>query len=253
MATNGVESPKQKESLTLQGIRAIIFDMDELMVNSHPVHMKVFEQMLRSYCASMEKDPLAIPEEAGLFGRTIPDILSFLHKRYKLPPNITVEKMNAAFKELLLPTFAEHVEPMAGVEEIIHACKNKGYILALASSSSRAKIDTVLNKLHLADVFDAIVSGEDDGKPDHTIRGKPAPDIFIAAAEKLGVKPQECLVLEDAKNGVEAAKKAGMKVVGVHNKFTFERLGIRQDLRVADIQVNSLTEAQNYFFPPSKE
>lgn len=247
-----VDPPRQKNSQILVGIRAIIFDMDELMVNSHPVHMKTFEQMLRSHGVSMEKDPLTVPEEAGLFGRTIPDILSFLHKRYKLPPNITVEKMNATFKELLLPTFAKHVEPMTGVEEIIHVCKDKGYTLALASSSSRAKIDTVLKKLHLTDVFDAIVSGEDDGKPDHPIRGKPAPDIFVAAAEKLGVKPQECLVLEDAKNGVESAKKAGMKIVGVHNKFTLERLGIRQDLGAADLQVNSLTEAQNYFFPPSK-
>lgn len=248
MATNGVEAPKQKGPLSLQGIRAIIFDMDDLMIHSHHVHMKVFERVLGSYGIAMSANPMTKEEEAAQFGRTIPDILQFFHGRYGLPQNVTVEEMNRRFKENLLPTFRGLVQPMEGLHELIEAFKSKGYKLALASSSGRAKIDIVLDRLHLSKSFDAIVSGEDDSTTERPIRGKPAPDIFITAADKLGVKYNVCLVLEDAKNGVEAGKAGGMRVVGVHNKHTLEDVGVRQDLSAADLQTNSLTEVLEYFF-----
>lgn len=207
MATNGVEAPKQKGPLSLHGIRAIIFDMDDLMIHSHHVHMKVFERVLDSYGVQMSANPLKREEEAAQFGRTIPDILSFFHGRYGLPQSVTVEEMNRRFKETLFPTFRQFVQPMEGLHELIDAFKDRGYKLALASSSGRAKIDIVLNKLHLTETFDAVVSGEDDSTPDNPIRGKPAPDIFTRAAEKLGVKNNECLVLEDAKKWRRSRKK----------------------------------------------
>ena len=94
-----------------------------------------------------------------------------------------------------------------------------------------------MEKLGLIKIFEKIVSGEDEVK-----HGKPAPDIFLRAAEKIGVKPEECLVLEDAKNGVDAAKAAKMRCIGVHNKFTYNRLGIKQDLSKADLEVDELSE-----------
>lgn len=86
-------------------------------------------------------------------------------------------------------------------------------------------------------MFEAVVSGEDE-----IARGKPAPDIFLAAARKLGCQPDHCIGFEDARNGIESLNAAGIFSIGVHNQFAQQRLGIRQDLSEADLEVDSLTE-----------
>ncbi|MBI2036325.1 HAD family phosphatase [Candidatus Microgenomates bacterium] len=224
--------------LLLNGIQAIIFDMDDLMINSHPVHMEIFEQVLNKYGVSLKnpQNTFQPEEESKFFGKKIIEALDFFRDRFGLKDRVELEEMNKEFNRLLSPIFEEYVEPMPGLDTLIVSLKGK-YKLALSSSSKRDKINLVLRKLHLKDAFEAIVSGEDEIK-----HGKPAPDIFLKAAEKLRVSPSQCLVLEDAKNGVEAAKAASMHAVGVHNQFTFQRLGIKQDLRAADLQVNSLHE-----------
>jgi HAD superfamily hydrolase (TIGR01509 family) len=131
---------------------------------------------------------------------------------------------------------------MPGLSELVDSLRGK-YKLVLASSAKRSKIEIVLKKLHLdVNIFDAIVSGEDEIE-----HGKPAPDIFLKAAKKIGITDaSSCLVLEDAKNGVEAAKAAGMKAIGVHNQFSRKRLGIRQDLHVADLEVDNLAAVRDF-------
>ncbi len=222
----------------LNGVRAIIFDMDDLMINSHPVHMEIFEQVLNKYGVSLKdpKNPFQPEEESKFFGKKIIEALDFFRDKFGLKDRVELEEMNKEFNRLLLPIFEEYVEPMPGLDTLITSLKGR-YRLALSSSSRRDKINLVLRKLHLEDAFEAIVSGENEIE-----HGKPAPDIFLKAAEKIGISPSECLVLEDANNGVEAAKAAGMRAVGVHNQFTFQRLGIRQDLGAADLQINGLYE-----------
>lgn len=238
--TNGL---KKEDPFLANGVKAVIFDMDDLMINSHPVHMKVFERVLTKHGVSMSENPLSPQEEASQFGRKIIDMFSFLKTRYNVPPEVTTEQMNAEFNELLLPTLEQNVEPMPGLSELIDSLRGK-YTLVLASSAKRKKIEIVLKILHLdVNTFDAIVSGEDEIE-----HGKPAPDIFLKAAEKIGVTDMRtCLVLEDAKNGVEAAKAAGMKAIGVHNLFAQERLGLRQDLHIADLEVNNLHAVRKFF------
>ena len=80
---------------------------------------------------------------------------------------------------------------------------------AIASAAPRANVETILEALHTADCFEAIVSAED------VHRGKPDPEVFLAAADKLGVSPKHCIVVEDALHGIEAARAAGMKSIGV--------------------------------------
>lgn len=214
-------------------IQAIIFDMDDLMINSHPVHIKLFGDVLQKYGADI--NDLTSEEEASLFGRKGTDVFSFFIQKFKLSDKITTEEMYAEFIQLALSTFEKHVEPMPGLFELLECVHD--YKRALASSSKHQKINAVLKKLRLETFFDAIVSGGDDIN-----HGKPAPDTFLKAAEKLGVKPENCLVLEDANSGVLAAKAAGMHCIGVHNKFCFERIGLKQDLSEADLEVNSLSE-----------
>ncbi len=217
-------------------IQLVIFDMDDLMIHSHPAHMEVFEAVMQKHGASLKnpQNPLTTLEEASQFGKRIKDILAFFKQKYEI--NSDVDELDSEFNERLLPVFADNFVPMPGLIPLVNSLREKGYTLAVASSSIRPKIDIVLNKLDLIEPFRIIVSGEE------IKHGKPAPDIFLRASERAGIEPVRSLVLEDATNGVLAAKSAGMHVIGVHNRFTYERLGLKQDLSKADLEVESLEE-----------
>ncbi len=227
--------------MTLDGvIQAVIFDMDDLMINSHPAHMQIMESVLKEIDPRVAfygngTNSLPEEEEASFFGLKIIEVLKKLADRYGV--TVPAEQLNIRYNQVLLRDFGKVIKQMDGLSELITELKDKGYKLAVASSAPRRKIDIVLDTFGYSTVFEAIVSGEDEIK-----HGKPAPDIFLKAAEKLGIAPSKCLVLEDAKNGIEATKAAGMYCIGVHNQFAYERLGIRQDLSKADRQVESLKD-----------
>jgi HAD superfamily hydrolase (TIGR01509 family) len=106
-----------------------------------------------------------------------------------------------------------------GAVELVHALRKAGLRVAVASSADEIKVAANLRKIGLPmDFWDAVLTGEE-------VRNKkPAPDLFLSAAKKLGLKPSECAVVEDAVNGVEAAKAAGMRCVAVAQTFPPERL-----------------------------
>lgn len=108
---------------------------------------------------------------------------------------------------LMVRAAQEGVDPIPGSLELIEELREAGFKLAVASSSIRAFIDTVLGTLDIRNRFDAIVSIED------VERGKPDPEIFLLAARRMGVKPIECFVIEDAISGIKAAKRAGMRSI----------------------------------------
>lgn len=219
-------------------VTAVIFDMDDLMINSHPLHMKVFEEVLQRYGISLKSEinPLTPQEESSFFGRKVLDVFQFLIDKYDL--EVDAQTLTDLFSQLLIPVFErEPIAPMPGLLTLLDALQKENYQLALASSAKLKKIEIVLQKLGIGQLFSALVSGGDEIQ-----YGKPAPDTFLKAAEKLNVEPELCLVLEDATNGVQAAKAAAMFCIGVHNIFTYQRLGIRQDLSQADIEVESLKE-----------
>jgi HAD superfamily hydrolase (TIGR01509 family) len=221
-------------------VTAGIFDMDDLMIDSHPLHMDVFATVLGMYGVDIHdpSNPWTPRDEVGMFGLKISDAFKLFISRYKLE-NADPETMRHQFDAQMLPVF-EHadIKPMPGLMDLIHSLVGGNVQLALASSARLAKIEIVLGKLGLDDgTFEAVVSGQD-----HIKHGKPAPDIFLQAARKLGKLPAACMAFEDAQNGVEAINAAGMFSVGVHNQFSLQRLGISQNLSGASLQVNSLSE-----------
>lgn len=115
--------------------------------------------------------------------------------------------------------------------QLLTRLKNKNLKLAVASSASPKRIETLLSLCKIQHFFEVIVGG------DHVEKSKPAPDIYLKASDLLGISPKNCIVIEDAKNGVMAGKNAGMKVVGfkgfLHNK---------QDLSCADIIIKNFSE-----------
>lgn len=239
-APSGELVPINLKEVVPQGITTAIFDMDDLMINSHELDMQVFDLVLHDYGVDIHS-PASLwtgEDEVSMFGLKLPDMFRLFLNKYGLSSVADPLKMSDDFYEKMLSALErDPLEPMPGLIDLIENLKAGGLKLAIASSARHKKIDIVLSKLGLAEKFTAIVSGEDDIK-----HGKPAPDIFLEAALKAGSKPEECIAFEDAKNGVESINAAHMFSVGVHNQFSKQQLGVTQDLSEANIQVDSLSQ-----------
>jgi sugar-phosphatase len=150
----------------------------------------------------------------------------------------TIIEVEGALLKKVTELISEKGIEMEGVNYSIQYFKDKGYKIALASSSALSLINVVLNKLDIANDFEVINSAE------HLSYGKPHPEIFIKTALQLNVKPSECLVIEDSFNGVFAGKAAMMKVVAIpegENKSD-------QRFTIADYKLNSLSQIKEITF-----
>ena len=152
-----------------------------------------------------------------------------LIKKYKL--NTTFERVFDEKEEFMFKLLEKETRPTKGVIELLKKLKRKGIKLGIASSSHRNLIEYILRRLNIVRLFDFVVSAED------IANSKPNPEIFLRSARGLRVEPVECLVVEDAKLGVEAAKNAGMRVVGYRNPNSGD-----QDLSRADMIIDDFAK-----------
>lgn len=139
--------------------------------------------------------------------------------------------------EIYLEFVPLHLEPFPGVNDLIHSIRKAGLLIAVASSADEIKVIANLKKIGLpGGAWNAVVIGEEVKKK------KPAPDIFLAASKKLGVEPSECVVIEDAVNGIQAAKAAGMRCIAVAQTFPAELLRQADLIRskIADIIISDI-------------
>jgi HAD superfamily hydrolase (TIGR01509 family) len=205
-------------------IEAVIFDMDGVLADSEPLIKASATQMF------LEKGYTVEPDDFNPFvGTGELRFIGGVAEKYGI--ELDLEAAKSRTYEIYLDLVPEHLNPYPGGKELFEECRSRGLKLALASSADRMKIDANLNHIDLAPaLWDAVVSGEE------VTRKKPAPDIFMIAASKLGVAPSACVVIEDAVHGVQAAKSAGMHCVGVAQTFP------REHLSEADWVVNNLTE-----------
>jgi HAD superfamily hydrolase (TIGR01509 family) len=164
----------------------------------------------------------------SMFGQRLIDTAQMLVTRYKLsepPAALAREKESYQISHL-----AGRIAPMPGVGELVDELERRGVGKAVASSGVRRYVTAVLEEIGLAHRFETVMTG------DAVAKGKPAPDIFLAAARALQTEPRACLVLEDAPAGVQAAKAAGMRCLAIPNDHTRSL-----DLSLADWIVPSLT------------
>lgn len=206
-------------------MKAVIFDMDGVLVDSEPIHAAVFDQILADEGFDY---PVEDVLEEGL-GRTFPSQMGELIDRFGLDKPL--EHYAALFEEGILRRLSEEAVPSPGAARLLDDLNGRGYKLGLASSSASGIVHGTLAVLGFQDLFEVIVSG------DMAAASKPAPDIFLLTAERLGVRPGECLVLEDSPRGVEGAKRAGMFVVAVRTGPVPE-----SELSGADNVINSLED-----------
>jgi HAD superfamily hydrolase (TIGR01509 family) len=165
-------------------------------------------------------------DQVRIIGISIYDTYNMLATEYGLKK--TREDFMALYQEIAKEIYQEKASLIEGFRELLMLAREKGMRTALASSSRRSWIDILMTRFQLQPYFDAVVSIEDLPGA----KGKPAPDIYLRTAEMLGVRPEECIVIEDSKNGVLSAKSAGMYCIGFRNGFNDE-----QDISSADVIV----------------
>jgi HAD superfamily hydrolase (TIGR01509 family) len=168
-------------------------------------------------------------ENAEFLGRTTLESCRILKARHGLPDS--AEALADFYIEGMLAQIEEGPVPMPGVPDVLEQVRAAGYRLALASSAELRVIHANLTALSLGPLFETVVSGT------QVARGKPAPDVFLAAADRLGVAPARCLVVEDSRNGLLAAKRAGMRCAVVPCAHTRH-----QDFREADHHLTTLPD-----------
>lgn len=181
---------------------AAIFDLDGLLLDTEPFYLQATTEVLARY--GRELDPLVLRRHIG-----IPSVQTMrrLGEHYAL--EVSGEALNAE-RHALLEQLLPGAPPRPGAVELTRALKAGGVPIAVGTSSTRdTLVLKIVNHRDWIDGFDAVVTSDD------VARGKPHPDIFLGAAERLGVAPEACVVFEDARSGVEAAQAAGMAVVMV--------------------------------------
>jgi len=203
--------------------RAVIFDVDGVLVDSYDAHM-------RSWLLMGREHGLAITEQefASTFGQTSREIIARFWGSHLSAQD--VEALDARKEAIYRGLIREQFPAMDGAVELVDALAAAGFRLAVGSSGPPANVELTLERLGRATRFDAIVTGRD------VTRGKPDPQVFQIAGERLGLQPARCIVVEDAPVGIAAARAAGMASVGLVGTVPAERLA------AADLVVRSLRE-----------
>jgi HAD superfamily hydrolase (TIGR01509 family) len=218
-----------------QKIRAVIFDMDGLLADSEPLINAAAIAMFR------EKGMVVQPEDFLPFvGAGEDRYIGGVAEKYHFPLDVPLAKKRTY--EIYLDLVPSRLEAFPGVHDLVNACRQARLLMAVASGTDQVKVMASLQKIRLPEeTWDALVTGND------VKHNKPAPDIFLIAAQKLGVDPSACVVVEDSINGIKAAKAAGMRCVAVAHTFPADRLQ-EADLirdRIAEVELSDLIEESN--------
>lgn len=190
--------------------RGAIFDCDGTLADTMSLHYRAWVRALEARNAHFSEQLFY-----DLAGVPTARIVEILNERFGfgLDVDLTAEEKEALYEELL-----PQAQPIARVVALVHAYHGQ-YPMAVASGGIRRLVDRTVEGLGLTDYFDAVCTAED------VVHGKPAPDLFLLAARKIGVAPEDCVVFEDSDLGLQAAEAAGMQGVDIRPWLTAESSG----------------------------
>ena len=188
-------------------IEAVIFDLDGSMVDS----MWIWRSIDIEY---LGKFGITLPDnlQACIEGMSFSETAAYFKERFDLPDDL--ETIKADWNRMAKDKYAHEVPVKEGVKELLAYCKEHGIKAGIATSNSRELVESVVRAHQMESCFGWIMTACEVEK------GKPAPDIYLAVAEKLAVKPENCLVFEDIIPGIQAGKAAGMQVCAVYDKYS---------------------------------
>ncbi len=201
-------------------IKAVIFDLDGVIADSEPLHEESERKVFSKFGVTMGKEDFAMSK-----GRAFRDVVRLIAKKYK--KEIDVEEAVIAKYEILTQSWGK-VKMYPGVIELLK--RLEGFKLAVATGSLRPFAEAVLDSFLIKDAFDVLVTASDFEK------GKPDPEPFLMTVNKLGLRPEECVVVEDSVNGVISAKDAGASTIAITTTFG------KKEFKIADVVVDSLDE-----------
>jgi beta-phosphoglucomutase len=191
---------------------AVIFDMDGVICHTNPYHSRAF----RAFFSNWELYPSDSEFAEHMFGKSNSYILSHFFQR-----EITGEElknMEEQKESLFRSLYEPHVESIAGFANFIDDLVLNDTRLGVATSAPRANLELILSKIHIKEKLGSMLASENVRKH------KPDPEVYLASAKNLGVKPDQCVVFEDSFSGISAAINAGMRVVGVLSSHTKDEL-----------------------------
>lgn len=197
--------------LPVRAARGLIWDLDGVIADTASFHFRAWRELAKDRGIAFSE-----ADFKQTFGKRNPEIIA--EKFGTDIPTAEAETLAQRKETTFRKLAGESVEPFPGAKELMLSAKKAGWKMALASSTPVENIELVTRALGIGDLFDAVVSDRD------VVRGKPDPEAFLLAAERLGVPPGKCIVIEDAVAGVEGAKNAGMKCVAVTNTHPAARL-----------------------------
>lgn len=211
-------------------IKAVIFDLDGLLIDSEIISYKIYQELLHEYGYSFSRDEYA----KNYSGKTEVNNITTIIDRYRLP--ITIEDCLKIVYQIENKYLEYGVELKEGANELLTYLKVNHYKTAIASSSIEKRALMILKQHNLLSVFDVFVFG-------HEVElGKPSPDIFLKACSKLSVLPENCLVLEDSEAGIQAGYSANIPVLCIPDMKIPEDSYINKTCAV----LKSLTEVIEY-------
>lgn len=191
-------------------MKGIIFDCDGVLVDSEPISAKAWVEAFKNHDVFIEE-----VEMRSFIGNSSKKILAHFTEKTGLPLTEAVLEHNyQAYMKLA----GESLEPMPKIEKVLQYLKEAKIPYAVASSSTHERIEFSLNKTKLRTYFDIICSASE------VAHAKPAPDLFLLAAERLELNPEECIVIEDSLAGIEGAKAAKMKVYAYASSYDAKEL-----------------------------
>lgn len=201
----------------LDGIEAVIFDLDGSLVDSMWMWRAIDIEYLGRFGISLPEDL-----QSKIEGMSFNETAIYFKENFHIPDSL--ERIKDDWNKMAWDKYANEVPLKPGIPEFLEACRTNGIKLGIATSNSRELVENIALVHGLKDYFSCIMTGCDVGK------GKPAPDIYLAVAKELGVNTDRCLVFEDIIPGIQAGLSAGMRVCAVEDAYSVPQREAKREL-----------------------
>ena len=201
----------------LKNKKAVIFDLDGTLVDSMWMWKAIDIEYLGKFGISL---PPTLQKD--IEGMSFSETAVYFKETFQIPDSL--DEIKADWNSMAYEKYTKEVSLKNGAKEFLEYCKKNNIKLGIATSNSRELVDATLKALGIKEYFDCVMTACEVEK------GKPAPDIYLAVAEKVEVDPVKCLVFEDIEMGILAGKNAGMEVCAVEDEFSMDQMELKKKL-----------------------